>query len=79
MKETPDWLITDKAVPIMKDREKGNDVTNFRPITCLSLMWIFTGILSDELYCMTIWKVRDSCQTNEMGAKENRGGQRTNY
>ena len=35
----------------MKDREKGNDVTNFRPITCLPLMQkIFTGMLSDELY-----------------------------
>ena len=35
----------------MKDREKGYDVTNFRPIICLPPMWkIFTGILSDELY-----------------------------
>ena len=35
----------------MKDREKVNDVTNFRPITCLPLTWkIFTGIFSDELY-----------------------------
>ena len=51
MSETPDWLTTGKKVQIMKDREKGNDVTNFRTITCLSLMWkIFIGILSDELY-----------------------------
>ena len=35
----------------MKDREKGNDVTNYKPITCLSLTWkIFTGIPIDELY-----------------------------
>ena len=35
----------------MKDREKGNDVKKYRPITCLLLVWkIFTGILSDELY-----------------------------
>ena len=46
-----DWLTTGKTVLIMKDREKGNDVTNFKPITCLSLTWkIFTGIPIDELY-----------------------------
>ena len=51
MNETPDSLATGKTVLIMKNREKENDVTNFRPITCLLLMWkIFTGIFSDELY-----------------------------
>ena len=51
MNEALDWLTTSKTVIIMKDREKGNDVTNFRPITCLPLMQkIFTGMLSDELY-----------------------------
>ena len=35
----------------MKDREKGNAVTNFRPKTCLPIMWkMFTGSLSDKLY-----------------------------
>ena len=51
MNEASDWLTTSKTIIIMEDREKGNDVTNFRPITCLLLMWkIFTGVLSDELY-----------------------------
>ena len=27
-----------RTVLILKDREKGNDVTNFRPITCLPFM-----------------------------------------
>ena len=31
--------------------QKGNIGTNFRPITCLPLMWkLFTGIMGDELY-----------------------------
>ena len=68
MNEIPDWLTTSKTVLIMKDREKGNDVTNFRPIACLPLMWE-----------MTIWKVKDCCQMNKRGFEENRGGQRTNY
>ena len=51
MNETPDWLSTGKTVLIIKEKAKGNDVSNYRPITCLPLMWkLFTGILSDELY-----------------------------
>ena len=35
----------------MKDKDQGSLVTNFRPITCLSLMWkLLTGILADEMY-----------------------------
>ena len=35
---------------IMKDREKGSDVTNFRPISCLPMWNVFTEILIDKLY-----------------------------
>ena len=60
---------TIKTVLIMKDREKGNDVTNFRPITCLPLMWkIFTGILSDELY--------DHLESKRLLPEEQKGCQR---
>ena len=49
MNEIPNWLTTGKTVLISKDREKRNDVTNFRPITCVRLMWkIFTRLLSKE-------------------------------
>ena len=51
MNEAPSWITTGRTVLIMKDGEKGNNVTNFRPVTCLPLMWnIFIGILLDELY-----------------------------
>ena len=47
----PAWLTTGNTVLIVKDKAKGNDVTNFRPITCLSLLWkLLTGILSEEIY-----------------------------
>ena len=62
----------------MKDREKGNDVTNFKPITCLSLTWkIFTGIPIDELY--------DYLESERLLPEEQKGcsrksrGQNTNY
>ena len=51
MNEIPNWLTTGKTVLITKDREKGNDVTNFRPKTCVRLMWkIFTRLLSKERF-----------------------------
>ena len=40
-----------KTVLIVKDKDQGSLVTNFRPITCLPLMWkLLTGILADEMY-----------------------------
>ena len=51
MNEIPNWLTTGKTVLITKDREKRNDVTNFRPKTCVRLMWkIFTRLLSKERF-----------------------------
>ena len=62
-----DWLTTGNTVLVMKDRRKGNDVINFRPITCLPVMSkIFTGILCDELY-----KHLKSCQMNKRGPEKN--------
>ena len=37
MNKTPDWFTPGRTVLIMKDRKKGSDVTNFGPITCLSV------------------------------------------
>lgn len=51
MNETPDWFFTGRTILITKDKEKGNDVTNSRPIICLPLMWkVFTGMPSDKHY-----------------------------
>ena len=47
----PVWMTTGKTVLCLKDPEKGALVSNFRPITCLPLMWkLLTGILADDLY-----------------------------
>lgn len=50
MYESSNWLTTVRTVLIMKDKEKGNNDTNFRPITCLFLMWkIFSRKRSERL------------------------------
>lgn len=35
----------------LKDPAKGNAVENFRPITCLPMMWkLFTGVIAESVY-----------------------------
>ena len=38
-KEIPSWMTYGRIVLCQKDPVKGNCVENFRPITCLPLMW----------------------------------------
>ena len=38
-KEIPSWMTYGRTVLCQKDPAKGNSVENFRPITCLPLMW----------------------------------------
>ncbi len=50
-REVPKWMTKGRTVLIMKDKEKGRDVKNFRPITCLPLMWkLLTAVMSEEMY-----------------------------
>ena len=36
---------------LQKDRGKGNVASNYRTITCLSLMWkLLTGVIADQIY-----------------------------
>ena len=47
----PSWMDTGKTLLCVKELEKGNAVANFRPITCLPLLWkLLTGILAEELH-----------------------------
>ena len=46
----PSWMVTGKTLLCVKELEKGNAVANFRPITCLPLLWkLLTRILAEEL------------------------------
>ena len=47
----PKWMVTGKVWLCEKKIEKGNLVSNFRPVTCLPLGWkLLTGFLAEELY-----------------------------
>ena len=52
IKEILSWMTYGRTVPYQKDIAKGNSVENFRPTTCLLLMWkLLTGIVSEDIYC----------------------------
>ena len=47
----PQWMTTGRTVLCMKDSGKGNAVDNYRPISCLHVMWkVFSGMLTEEIY-----------------------------
>ena len=49
--DLPQWIIHGRTVLYQKDRPKGNTADNYRPITCLRLMWkLLTGVIDEEIY-----------------------------
>ena len=49
--DTPGWMTKGRTVLIQKDNSKGIEQSNYRPITCLPLVWkLLTGLISDEIY-----------------------------
>ena len=47
----PEWMTYGHTVLCQKDTAKGNAVDNYRPITCLPLMWkLMTGVISEKMY-----------------------------
>ena len=49
--QAPEWMTTGRTALVQKDKSKGNVASNYRPITCLPIMWkLLTGIISERLY-----------------------------
>lgn len=47
----PEWMVKGRTVLIQKDATKGTSPGNYRPITCLPLMWkLLSGIFAEEMY-----------------------------
>ena len=46
-----EWLTFERTILGLKDPSKGNAVDNFRPISCLPLMWkLMTGVIAEGMY-----------------------------
>ena len=47
----PSWLTRGRTSLLQKDKSKGNVASNYRPITCLPLMWkLLTGVIAGQIY-----------------------------
>ena len=47
----PSWLTKGRAALLQKDKSKYNIASNYRPITCLPLLWkLFSGVIEDQIY-----------------------------
>ena len=47
----PSRLTRGRTSLLLKDKSKGNVASNYRPITCLPLMWkLLTGVTADQIY-----------------------------
>ena len=48
----PRWLIRSRRTALsQKDKRKGNIASNYRPVTCLPLMWkLLSGVIADQIY-----------------------------
>ena len=45
------WTTKMRTILIQKGKEKGKAASNYRPITCLSLVWkLLIGVISEEVY-----------------------------
>ena len=47
----PSWFTRGRTSLLQKDKRKGNVASNYRPITCLPLMWkLLAGVIPDHIY-----------------------------
>ena len=47
----PNWLTRGKTSLLQKDKSRGNLASNYRPITCLPLIWnLLTGVIVNQVY-----------------------------
>ena len=45
------WLTRGRTALLQKDKSKGNTAINYRPTTCLPLMWkLWSGVIADQIY-----------------------------
>ena len=62
-----------KTVLCQKDPTKGNDVDNYRPVSCHPLMWkLVTGTIAESIY--NFLDVNDKLPVEQKGCKKKSRG-----
>ena len=71
--ETPAWITKGRTVLIQKDQSKGTIASNYRPITCLPLVWkLSNGIVANEVY--SFLEGHDLLPEEQKGCRRNSKG-----
>ena len=74
--DLPEWMTHGRTVFCHMDPQKGNAADNYRPITCLPLMWkLLTGVIAEEMY--NYLEQEKILPEEQKGCK--RGSRRTKY
>ena len=61
--DIPKWMTKRKTIICQKDPGQGNALNNYRPISCLHLMWkVMTGIIANS--------EQKGCRKNSQGTKD---------
>ena len=44
-------MTKERTILMQKGKEKGKEASNYRPITCLTLVWkLLTGVIAEKVY-----------------------------
>ncbi|CAB4019720.1 Hypothetical predicted protein [Paramuricea clavata] len=71
--ELPQWITYGRTVLCLKDPSRGNAVDNFRPISCLPLMWkLMTGVIAESMY--TFLEINDVLLNEQKGCRRKTRG-----
>ena len=71
--DIPKWMTLGKTVLCQKDPSKGNAVDNYRPISCLPLIWkLMTGTIGESIYNFRV--VNDKLPVEQKGYKKKSRG-----
>ena len=72
----PDWMTLGKTILCLKDSAKGNAADNFRPISCLPLIWkLTTGVIAESMYTFLdenkiLQEEQKGCRRESRGTKD---------
>ena len=77
-KAIPTWMTYGRTILCLKDQAKGNMVDNYRPISCLPLMWkMLTGIIADCMH--SFLETNDMLPEEQKGCRRNCRGTKDSY
>ena len=64
----PDWIVEGRTTLIMKDPAKAIAAENYRPITCLNLLWVAQNLIHLLSISMSKWKKKLIANKKPLGS-----------